>query len=343
MSAIRAAASIAAALWIACAAGAVTGVPAQAEPLQIRAGYANTPNTMTPLLFELKDLGVLKHYGQSYTVSSLHFGGTGAEITALAAGDLDIATLAFSSLGAAIQNGHMDDLRVVADGFQDGRPNSYSAEFRVLKDSPIKSVEDLKGKVLVSNGIGGAIDMAIRAMLRRHHLEDKRDYTIVEAPFPTMKALLFEHKADLVGMVPPFSYDAQIKADTRVLFRMRDALGPTQMIVWTARKGFLEKNRAALYDFFEDSVRALHWYLDPKNRDAAIEIVARYTKQPPEHYASWIFTAGDFYHDVNARPNLAALQRNIETQRALGFLKDDIDVRKFSDLSFIDEAARRIK
>jgi len=41
-----------------------------------------------------------------------------------------------------------------------------------LKDT-IKTIADLKGKVIATNGIGSGVDMAMRAMLRRHHLEDK--------------------------------------------------------------------------------------------------------------------------------------------------------------------------
>jgi hypothetical protein len=33
---------------------------------------------------------------------------------------------------------------------------------------------------MASNAIGSALDMGLRAMLRRHGLEDRRDYTLVE-------------------------------------------------------------------------------------------------------------------------------------------------------------------
>ena len=55
----------------------------------------------------------------------------------------------------------------------------------MLKDGPIQKVEDLKGKVVATNAAGTAVDVAMRAMLQKHGLEDKRDYTLVEAPFPT--------------------------------------------------------------------------------------------------------------------------------------------------------------
>ena len=317
------------------------GAAAAAEPLKVRAGWVVAPATMTPILFA--NPAILKHYGVTYVVEPVHFGSTSPEITALATGDLDIASLAFSSFGAAVLNGHMDDLRVVADGFQDGVGGHYTGDYLVLKESPIKTIEDLKGKTVASNGIGGATDMGIRVLLRQHGLEDKRDYTVVEAQFPSMRAMLEERKVDLVGVVPPFAYDPRLKDNARVLFHMKDGLGTTQMIVIAARASFLEKNRAALNDFFEDFVRALHWYLAPANREAAIGIVAGFTKQPKELFARYLFTDADYYRDPDARPNLDALQRNLDVQRDLGFLPGPLDIRAHADLSFIEEAAKRLK
>src|SRR5260370_23527292 len=115
-------------------------------------------------------------------------------ITALAAGELEIADLTYPTLPIAIQNAGMDDLRVIADEFQDGNVGFYSNEFMVLADGPIKKIEDLKGKAVATNAAGSAVDIPMRAMLRKHGLADKRDYTIVEAPFPTMPAILAENK-----------------------------------------------------------------------------------------------------------------------------------------------------
>jgi hypothetical protein len=42
-------------------------------------------------------------------------------------------------------------------------------------------------------------------------------------------------------------------------------------------------------------------------------------------------------------PNLASLQSNLDTQVELGFLKTKIDIKKYSDLSLVQEAAKRIK
>jgi len=165
----------------------------------------------------------------------------------------------------------------------------------------------------------------------------------VEAPFPTMKAMLTQKKADLASFVAPFSFDPELKQIGRPLFSQRDALGPTQMIVWVARAGFLQKNRAAMVDFLEDSVRVVRWYLDPKNHDEAVQIAARVTKLRPELFAGWLFTNKEYSRSPDLLPDLAALQSNIDVQRDLGFLKRPIDVQTYADLSIVREAAQRLK
>ena len=53
--------------------------------------------------------------------------------------------------------------------------------------------------------------------------------------------------------------------------------------------------------------------------------------------------SSDYYRDPNAKPDLAALQRNVDTAAELGFFKSKLDVKKYSDLSLVEEAAKRLK
>jgi NitT/TauT family transport system substrate-binding protein len=179
-------------------------------------------------------------------------------------------------------------------------------------------------------------------MLKKHGLDDKRDYTMLEAPLPAMQAMLSEKKVDLVPAVLPFALNPKLKEDGNVLFEQKDILGVTQMISWNARAAFIEKNRAAMVDFMEDMLRITRWYTDPKNHDEAAQIASRITKAPPERFG-WLFTKQDEYRDPDLLPNLEALQRNVDTTRELGFVKNKIDIAKFSDLSLVKEAAKRLK
>jgi len=201
--------------------------------------------------------------------------------------------------------------------------------------------------VLATNAAGSAVDIVMRAMLRQNGIDDRKDVTIVEAAFPNMFAMLSEKKADLIPSVIPFSFNPKLRETGRVLFTQKQAVGRTQMIIWAAREGFLKKNRAAMVDFMEDSIRAVRWFLDPKNHKEAVEIAARVSKRPPEAFDKWLFRKagqeGDYYRDPNMIPDLAAMQKNIDLQHKLGLLKASIDVKKHSDLSIARDAAKRLK
>jgi sulfonate transport system substrate-binding protein len=312
-----------------------------AEPVKIRASWTVPVANWASLLLEKKDLA--KHMGQSYVLEDVRFNGTPPMITALATGDIEIGDLAYSSFALAVENAGMDDLRIISDEFQDGVNGYYTNEFFVLADGPVQKIEDLKGKVIATNAVGSAVDIAMRAMLRKHGLEDKRDYTVVEAPFPTMKSMLAEKKVDVIPGVTPFSYDPELRKIGRVLFTQKEGVGTTQMIVWAVRKSFLDKNRAVMVDFMEDVQRIVRWYTDPANHKEAVAIAAKVTKRPPEAFDAWLFNNKDYYRDPNMIPNLAALQANVATQKELGFLKAGFDVKAHSDLSIVEEAAKRLK
>src|SRR6202171_2221814 len=128
---------------------ASAGRPARAQtaPVKIRVGWVVVPASLAPLILEKKD--ILKHYGQSYVAEAIRFEGTPPVITALASGEVDVGPLAFSSFRLAIQNAHMDDLRVISDEIQDGVTGHGSNEFMVLKDGPVKTVTDQIGRAHV--------------------------------------------------------------------------------------------------------------------------------------------------------------------------------------------------
>jgi NitT/TauT family transport system substrate-binding protein len=156
-----------------------------------------------------------------------------------------------------------------------------------------------------------------------------------------MRAILAEKKADLISAVPPFSLDPNLRSIADTLFTQKDAFGITQLTMWTARTGFIASNRAALVDFLEDVVRAIRWFTDPKNHEEAVAVVARINKAPPARM-DWAFTSRDQYRDPNGTPNLAALQRNLQLQKVVGLLNQDIDVKRYADLSMVEEAAKRL-
>jgi sulfonate transport system substrate-binding protein len=315
--------------------------PAAAEPVKIRAGWVSTPASLIPLIFAKP--GLARHKDKSYAFEPIYYAASPLQITALTNNELEIAALGYSSLPLAVQNAGLADLRILTDEIQDGAPGHYATPYWVRKDSGIERIEDLKGKVVATNGLGSGVDIISRSALRKHGLVDTRDYTIVEAPFPTQKAVLKDRKADLVVTALPFSYDPEMLDMAKVLFDSRSGFGTVALSFWVARKGFIDRNRAALVDLLEDYVTALRWYLDPANHKEASQIVAGFLKRPPAVFEDWLFTQKDFYRDRDGVPNLKALQDNIEKVKELGFIKASLDAPAFADLSLVEEAAKRLR
>jgi NitT/TauT family transport system substrate-binding protein len=143
--------------------------------------------------------------------------------------------------------------------------------------------------------------------------------------------------------VQPFNAKPSFQAIAKPLFTAVDALGgPTQFVIWTAHDEYIKKNRAALVDMFEDAIRVTRWLTDPQNRDAVVEIASKLTKQPPEQL-QWVYGKTDLYRDPNMLPNIPNLQRAVDAQAEVGFLKEKLDVTPYADLSMVKEAAARIK
>jgi NitT/TauT family transport system substrate-binding protein len=320
-------------------AAALAAPAVAAEPLKIRIAWSVTPAQLAPIMH--MPPGVAKHLGKSYTLEATRVPGSGATLTALGAGELDIAPMTFIQLGPAIHNAGMTDLRIVGDEFRDGFEDYNTNEYMVLKDGPVQKIADMKGKIFATNGIGGGQDVFARVMFRKHGIEYPRDYTMIEAAFPHMKAMLAEKKAHLIIGVKPFTVDPSFRAIARTLFTQKEAVGTSDMVFLTARTGYIQKNRAVLVDFFEDYIRVTRWFMDPKNHKDAIDVVAKYIKVPAERLG-WIFTKKDFYRDLDGRPDLDGIQKNLDMLKEFKFLKADLEIKKFADLSLIEEAKKRI-
>ena len=323
-------------LAVASVALAAAAISAQAEPLKITIGWSQTPGHVAPLLFQNKS--ILKHYGKTYTVDAVRFRGSTAQLTALASGRLNIAALSATALDLAVTNAGID-ARVVGDVIQDRAPY-WSSGFWVLKSSGINKIEDLKGKRIATNSIGSAIDTSMRGMLHKHKLSND-DFNTIEVSFGNMPAMLMSGKVDMAPILPQFA-SLLDKSKVKEMFTSRDVTGPQQTVSLVATKSFIDKNRAALVDFFEDYVRALHWFLDPANHKQAMQIVMDFTHRPLKRI-DYAFTKDDYYRDPDGLPNIANLQHAIDLAVKNKVIKKGIDAAKYADLSVIKEARKRIK
>lgn len=310
--------------------------PASAEPLKLRVGYDTIPLHIAPVIFHMPQF--LKNYGKDYTVEWFRFKGSPLQVQALAADQIDIAALSFSTFATSINRAHLK-IKGISDLAQDGP--WFSQVFAVKKDSGINKVEDLKGKVLAVNALGGGSDMAARAVLVKHGLKPDKDVRIIEASFGAMAAMVRQGKIAVGTFPAPMWALAQKGGDLKPLFRQDDGLGVQQFLLYVARDDFITKNRKALVAYYADYLRGLKAVLDPKNREAVLKVISELAGSPVKNFQDWALLKGkDYYHSPDGKINVTALQNNINALKNLGLIKETLDVKPYIDNSIVEDAAK---
>ena len=321
---------------------AAAGSQAQADPWQIRVGWATTPTHMQPIIDELhkRHPDLFHHFGKSYVAQGVRFQGSTPQIQALAINELEVAAFGPEALALAVNNAHLD-ARMIADVFQDGVPGYGSITYAVRADSPIKTVENLRGKNVATNAIGSFGDSAMRIMLRQHGLQD-RDFTSVETNFANMPAMLDDGKVDMINLVPQFHYMLSKAGKMRVLFTAADGEGHIQAQLWAMKADVIAAHRAAIVDFLEDHLRAVQWLLDPAHHKETVAIGAEVTKAKPETL-DYMYTKDDSFHAPDGRPDVTATQHALDVELKSGLIQQGLTVAPTHvDLSLIDEANKQL-
>src|SRR5579863_6030052 len=238
---------------------------ANADPVRLRIGWAQVPTQITPLVAELAKTHpqLFPNLNRTYTYEPVRFQGSPPQIQAYAAGEIEVAAFGPSALSLAVTNAHLDP-RVVADIAQDGSSHGYySTWWAVRKDSPIKTMADMKGHTAIVNAKGASADMFLRGLLRRNGVADN-DFTEIEADFTNMLPMLEAGKGDIAPVMAQFNHDFQATGRYRVLFTTTDAVGgDDEVLFWVAKADFIAAHRAAVVDMLTDHMAAVRWLLDP--------------------------------------------------------------------------------
>jgi NitT/TauT family transport system substrate-binding protein len=153
--------------------------------------------------------------------------------------------------------------------------------FGVYAKPTIKSVADLKGKV-ISISIGGAKDITllyIRAFLAgagKLSTSDV-DFTYAKATQDRLVALV-SGGVDASILYPPATFRAAA-AGFKDLGDIEPYLKDFPFTVWAVNTDWAAKNRPAMLAYVKTYGRATRWLYDPVNREKAIDILAKHSKQ----------------------------------------------------------------
>src|SRR5713226_2037799 len=178
--------------------------------------------------------------GKAYKIEWTQFQGTAPMVQAMVAGALDCSTQGVLSLA---QGAAQADLKayIVAQHVGE-KAGSFSVYWAVKDDSPIKSIEDMKGKSVGTNVFGSGILGPMMLLLRKHGLDPEKDIKLVETGFPGSEDAIRSGRIDVGVLNQPFAARAEAKGGLRKLFALSDALPNIVHIMDVCQKDFVDKH-----------------------------------------------------------------------------------------------------
>ena len=313
--------------------------PAGAQAPTIRFQYI-VPVENLISLFDMPyaQQNALKNYGKRYKTELTRAQGTPFLVAAMAAGEVDVGLLAYNSFASAVIKGVVPGgLTIIGAEFYDSHPEYFNFPWLALADSPINSVQDLRGKKIGVLAIGTGADATQRLMLKKSGLDPLKDVNIVEIPAPAIEEAVRSKKVDVGFFAPLFYYRAMAAGGGfKKVFDSYQAWGKPYLFAFiVARTDFLKKSPDAIRGLLEDYTALSKYVHAPENRDAVIEAAAARYKVPKAALQQYYLTKKDIYRPMDGRVSAEDLQHAVSKLHELGFLERDLQVAPYIDNSYL--------
>jgi NitT/TauT family transport system substrate-binding protein len=148
--------------------------------------------------------------------------------------------------------------------------------FYVMAAPEIKTVADLKGKVVGVTRFGASTDFGMRMLLSKYGLEAARDVPFIQiGGMPELTAALSKRTVYAAPMSQPMVYLAQ-QAGMRMIANLAKEEIPFMHIGLTTSRRWMREHRAEAKAFIRAHARAIHFMHTHKEETRTI--FARYTK-----------------------------------------------------------------
>jgi ABC-type nitrate/sulfonate/bicarbonate transport system substrate-binding protein len=269
--------------------------------------------------------------GKGYKVEWSQFQGTSPMTQALIAGALDCATQGVLPIAQSMDKGTLATY-IIAQHVGE-KPGSFSVYWAVKDDSPIKKVEDLKGKTVGISIIGGGTQGPFNLMLKRHGIDPDKDIKLVEVSFSLSEDALRAGRVDSTNMNQPFAARAEAKGGIRKLFALEEAVPNIVHIVEACRKDFVDKNPELVKQYVKDITAALKMAL--ANRDETMKVVSEITKAPIPVLDTYLLKGNDFAREPGAAPNFAGIQAMFDVYTNEKMLSKKLDAMQLKHPSIV--------
>ena len=315
---------------IASTVGLAAGISAaRAEPLVIRLGYSLAAEEQLWLL--MADPSLAKNYGKLYTLDATRFTGSSQRAQAFAAGAIDLASSGAEGVLFAAAEGIPST--IIASISRESVHHGFNTTFLALASSPIKKVEDLKGKTVAVNGLSTTGELWLKTALERHGMSES-DLTVVPIAFPAMAESLRSGRIDAGEFPQPFDAMARKEMKAKTIFTSKEGMPfDEELVVIVGHEPYLKAHADAIRGFLADLQATTKFYLAHPAEARQILIDKKFVRVPPDIYLHM----EDYYRDPTLRVDIEALKKMQDAQVAAGFQKKKADIATLVDMSYLPQ------
>jgi NitT/TauT family transport system substrate-binding protein len=249
----------------------------------------------------------------------------------LAAGALDIGYSGFPDFIRATNEGA--PIKIVINAVDE-------PPYAVYAKPSIKTITDLKGKTVSIGGVKDVTLIYMEAFIASAGLTpNDLDFVYAKATQDRYAALL-SGGVDAAILYPPATFRAGAAGYTD-LGDIETYLKDFPFTVWATNTNWAAKNRQALLGYIKAYSRAIHWLYDPTNREKAVDILVKYSKQNRKDSVDTYDYFVKRLHAFSANGKLSEASYKRMTAALVKWrdLKTPVPpMSHFFDFSFVDDA-----
>ena len=274
--------------------------------------------THWPLLIGLK-----KGYyaAEHVSLDLIHAQSSGGVLQQLAAGSID-ATISAALVEPIYAISKGAPIRLV-------RLEIQLPPYAIEAKAQYKKLEDLRGKTIMIDAPTGITKIYVERMLAPHHVEPSTvDYVYAGATGARFNALM-SGAVDATILLPPFSFSAE-EAGSSNLGLVADYAKDLPFTGAAVNTNWASKNPDALRHFLDAHNRSVQWFLDPNNRQEAIEIMVEASKLNPAVIAkSYDFLRSRPFFEPTGQISKGKMEALLGAIKQLGDFQAPTDVEHY--------------